>query len=94
MARETQAERIRREQVELMARLNAERDARMTTRQQNDMKMRGAPAAPARAAAPQGNAPRTVPLGGAAGRAQSALANRGRQVDAAVNKATGKAPKY
>ena len=93
MARETPEQRVRREQRELMNRLNAERDKKMTTRQQNDARMRGATPTTGRSqsqAAPQGAAPRTVPLGGAAGRAQAAVGTRQRQIDRAVDEAQGK----
>lgn len=81
MRPETPEEKVRREQRELIARLNAARDARLTTRQQNDMRMRGAPGRPAALGVPQGQAPRTIPLGGMAGQAQNALQNRLGQID-------------
>lgn len=82
MRRETPEEKVRREQRELIARLNAARDAQYTTAQQNQMRMAGSQPMPMNAAPPaQGQAPRTIPLGGMAGRAQNAMQNRLGQVD-------------
>jgi hypothetical protein len=82
---ETPADKVRREQRELMDRLNAERDKKMTTRQQNDARMRGAPPAPPRAQAAQPSRP--VPAGGPAMRARNA------RIDEVVSKATGEKPR-
>lgn len=80
MARETPEQKARREQRELMERLNAERDKKMTTRQQNDMRTRGAPGRPAAPAVPQVRSTTDrAPMGGAAGRARDALERRGRE---------------
>ena len=82
MRRETPEEKVRREQRELIARLNAARDARLTTARQNQMRMAGSPPMPSNQYAPaQGQAPNTIPIGGLAGRAQNALQNRARQID-------------
>lgn len=97
MARETPEQRVRREQRELMERLNAERDKKIPVREQNQMRMRGGTPTTGRtqapAPAPQGTAPRTIPLGGLAGRAQSAISGRQRQVDAVVDEAVTGKPK-
>jgi hypothetical protein len=90
MRRETPEERVRREQRELMQRLNAERDARMTTAEQNRMRMAGAPPMPRAGAVPQGSGPRSIPLGGMAGRAQASYGNRLAQIDAEIDRATKK----
>lgn len=79
MTRETPEQRARREQRELMLRLNAARDAKLTTRQQNDMRMRGAPPAPKAAPTPQVRG---------RGMIQAAHENRLAQIDAVVDKAT------
>lgn len=89
MPRETPAERVRREQREIMERLNRERDKKLTVRQQNDIQTRNSAPMPKAAKTPQGTGPSTLPMGGLAGRAQAVIGNRGRQVDAAVNRATG-----
>ena len=52
MRRETPEEKVRREQRELIARLNAERDARISVAEQNRMRMAGSPPMPT-ATAPQ-----------------------------------------
>lgn len=93
MRPETPRERVLREQRELIARLNAARDARLTLRQQNDMRMAGAPPAPAQPAVPQGTGPRTLPLGGMAGRAQNALGNRLGRLDSYVDDAVRGKPR-
>jgi hypothetical protein len=95
MRRETPEERVRREQRELMQRLNAERDARLTTAQQNQMRMAGSPPMPKPqpAAVPQGTGPRTIPLGGMAGRAQASYGNRLAQIDAEIARATKGKPR-
>jgi len=88
---ETPADKVRREQRELMDRLNAERDKKIPVREQNQMRMRGATPTTGRTQAatpvPQGAGPRTVPLGGAAGRAAEAVSGRQRQVDRVVDDA-------
>ncbi len=85
---------MRREQRELIARLNAERDARLTTAQQNQMRMAGSQPMPTNAQpVPQGAGPRTIPLGGMAGRAQAAYGNRLAQIDANVSRASKGKPR-
>lgn len=89
MRRETPEEKVRREQRELIARLNAARDAKYTTAQQNQMRMAGSPPMPSATApaVPQGSGPRTLPLGGMAGRAQNAMGNRLGRLDGYVDDA-------
>ena len=88
MPRETESQRIVREQRELIARLNADRDARLTTRQQNDMKMKGAPPRPVAAATPAPNRPAVTSRA-----ALGVHGNRVRQLDEMEARYTGKPPK-
>ena len=88
MPRETESQKIVREQRELIARLNAERDARMTTRQQNDMKMKGAPPRPVAAAPAAPNRPALTSRA-----ALGVHGNRVRQIDEIVDRSTGKTPR-
>jgi hypothetical protein len=89
MRRETPEERVRREQRELIARLNAERDARLTTAQQNQMRMAGSQpmpqATPAQAAAPRPNAVQRLN--------RQYNQNRLAQIDAEVNRAAKGKPR-
>lgn len=89
MRRETPEEKVRREQRELIARLNAERDARLTTAQQNQMRMAGSQPMPT-ATVPQ--------VAGAGPNAVQRLnrqynQNRLAQIDAAVDRASKGKPR-
>jgi hypothetical protein len=90
MRRETPEERVRREQRELMARLNAERDARLTTAQQNQMRMAGSQPMPQAPAVPQVMAPETNAVGRLNRRYNQ---NRLAQIDAAVDRAAKGKPR-
>lgn len=90
MRRETPEERVRREQRELIARLAAERDAKYTTAQQNQMRMAGSPPMPQAPAVPQVTVQPSNPV---AELSRRRYQNRLSQIDAEVSRATKGKPR-